>query len=60
MMKGAVTYDVAEFRGSRFQETQVISIQEVPLTIYLNSHVIGQVQQGRMVVYNHAGRIAGL
>ena len=39
-MKDALTYDVAEFKEGRFQETQVTSIQEVPLTIYLNGHEV--------------------
>jgi FdhD protein len=40
MVKDALTYDVAEFKGGRFQETQVAAIQEVPLTIYLNGHEV--------------------
>jgi FdhD protein len=39
-MKDAFTYDVSEFREGGFRETQVKAIQEVPLTIYLNSKEI--------------------
>jgi len=40
MVKDALTYGVAEFIEGRFQETEVIAIQEVPLTIYLNGHEV--------------------
>ena len=40
MMKDALTYGVAEFKEGRFQETQITSIQEVPLTIYLNGNEV--------------------
>jgi FdhD protein len=39
-MKYAFTYNVAKLSEGRFLETRVTAIQEVPLTIYLNSHEV--------------------
>ena len=39
-MKEALTYNVAALMDGRFQEISVRAIQEVPLTIYVNSHEI--------------------
>ena len=39
-MKEAVTYEVAEFLGDRFQDARVTAIQEVPLTICLNGREV--------------------
>ena len=39
-MKDTFTYDVSEFSAGSFRKTQVMAIQEVPLTIYLNGNEI--------------------